>query len=450
MKDGNLSNAFNRFRHFRALVIGDFVLDAYTTGRVKRISPEAPVQVLEVLKQESRPGGAGNAALNLIALGGSVIAMGRIGSDEDGAVLKKRLSLAGADVRGLLVEPAYRTPVKTRFIADSQQLLRVDQEIISEIDPAIEKEIILQLETAIPAVEIVAISDYGKGFLSNRIIQEAIAIARRLSVSCIVDPKGTDFTKYRGASLLKPNLSEAYAAAKMPPSAPLESVAEQIFETTNVDRLLITRSEAGMTLFDREKGRSDFPVRSKEVKDVTGAGDTVLAMMSLGMASGLDLSLTLQLANIAAGLSIERLGCVQVRLSEVAERLLETDCESKIFDEVHTYALQQVLSDKLYTLLVLERAQAITKELMRTIQKLRQNKTRELILYIRDCHPEGEFVHLLSFMQDIKAIILQKESLKTLCDAIQPQEVFFFDGEKVKEAKDLLSLLLNSTHQLLV
>jgi len=440
----SLANAFNRIRPFRALVLGDLMLDTYTTGRVKRISPEAPVQVLEVLKQESRPGGAGNAVLNLVALGGVVIAMGRIGSDTEGNELKETLARAGADVRGLIVEPGYQTPVKNRLIADSQQLLRVDLEKISEIDPAVEEEAILQLKVLIPSVQVVAISDYGKGFLSNRLIQEAIAIARLANVPCIIDPKGVDFTKYRGAAILKPNLGEAYAAAKMPLSASLDAVAQQILDLADVDRLLITRSEAGMSLFDRAVGRSDFPVRSREVKDVTGAGDTVLAMISLGMANGLELPLSVQLANIAAGIAIERLGCVQVRLSEVAERLLETDCESKIFDEVHAYALQQVLADKRYALLILDKAQSMAGGLFRMIRRIGQNKGRELILYIRDSHPADEFVHLLSSMHDIKAIILQKENLKTLCEAIHPEEVFFVDGEQVKEAKDLLALLMNS------
>ena len=442
--DSSLAGVFNRFRPFRALVIGDLMLDTYTTGRVKRISPEAPVPVLEVLKQESRPGGAGNAILNLIALGGSVIAMGRIGADAEGGVLKRTLIEAGADVQGLLIENGYQTPVKTRLIGDSQQLLRVDLEKITDADPAIESKAILLLESLIPTVQVVAISDYGKGFLTLKFLQEAIAMANRANVPCIVDPKGSDFTKYRGATIIKPNLGEAYAAAKMPPNASLDAVARQILDLTDVEQLLITRSEAGISLFGRTGQQSDFPVRSREVKDVTGAGDTVLAMISLGLANGLDLPVAIQLANIAAGIAIERLGCVQIRLSEVAERLLETDGQNKVFDEGQTYALQQVLQDRRYALLVLDRAQSMTVGLCRTIRELALNKSRELVLYIRDSHPADEFVHLLSSLHDIKAIILQKESLKTLCEAIHPHEVFFVDGEQVKEAKDLLASLMNA------
>lgn len=420
------------------------MLDAYTTGRVKRISPEAPVPVMEVLKQESRPGGAGNAVLNLVALGGSVVAMGRIGSDAQGLELKEGLAKSGVDVQGLLIEPGYRTPVKNRLIADSQQLLRVDFETIEPLCADVENRAIAELEAIIPNVQVVAISDYGKGFLSNRLIAAAIAIAKQAGVSAIVDPKGTDFTKYRGATLIKPNLSEAYAAAKMPVGSSLDEVARQILQLASAEQLLITRSEAGMSLFDRAGNRSDFPVRSREVKDVTGAGDTVLAMISLGMAIGLELPLAAQLANVAAGIAIERLGCVQVHLSEVAERLLETDCETKIFDESQLYALKQVLKAKPYALLVLEKAQAMTGSLYRSIRKLSLNG-RELVLYVRDSQPDDDFIHLLSSLHDVKAIVLQKESLQHLCAEIHPQEVFYLEGEHATEGRDRLAALLDSS-----
>jgi len=371
--------------------------------------------------------------------------MGRIGSDAQGLELKEGLAKSGVDVQGLLIEPGYRTPVKNRLIADSQQLLRVDFETIQPLCSDVETKAIAQLETIIPNVQVVALSDYGKGFLSNRLISAAIEIAKQAGVSAIVDPKGTDFTKYRGATLIKPNLSEAYAAAKMPASASLDDVARQILVLAEADLLLITRSEAGMSLFDRAGNRSDFPVRSREVKDVTGAGDTVLAMISLGMAIGLELPLAAQLANVAAGIAIERLGCVQVQLSEVAERLLETDCETKIFDESQLYALKQVLKAKPYALLVLEKGQAMTGSLYRAIRKLSLTGGRELVLYVRDSHPDDDFIHLLSSLHDVKAIVLQKESLQHLCAAIHPQEVFYLEGEHATEGRDRLAALLDSS-----
>lgn len=442
-----LGLTFNRFQPFKTLVLGDFMLDSYTTGRVKRISPEAPVPVMEVLRQVSQPGGAGNVVLNLHALGSQIVAVGRIGPDSQGQELKALLSLEGVDCSALLVEPGYRTPVKNRLIADSQQLLRVDMETISPLQPALEEEMIQRLRILIPQVQIVALSDYGKGFLTNRLISAALKIAREAHIPAIVDPKGSDFTKYKGATVLKPNLSEAYAAAKMPSSSPLEDVAEQILSLAEVDLLLITRSEAGMSLFDPKGKRSDFPVRSREVKDVTGAGDTVLSMLCLALANGLDMAAAVQLANIAAGIAIERLGCAQVTLSELAQRLLETDSDTKIFDESHTYALHQVLKGKRYSLLVLQKGQEMSSILFRTIRKLANRDGFELIIYVRDSDPDDEFIHLLSSLQEVDYIILQTESLKNLCTAIHPDEIYQLEGEGVvqlDQAKDLIKSLMSS------
>ncbi|MBI5273091.1 MAG: D-glycero-beta-D-manno-heptose-7-phosphate kinase [Chlamydiia bacterium] len=317
----SLTNIMQECRPFKALVIGDFMMDAYVTGRVKRISPEAPVPILEVLHQRSRPGGAGNVVLNLLALGGSVIAVGRIGSDAQGEELRRSLQEKGADVEPLFVENEYQTPVKTRLIAESQQLLRIDREKVSAVSRVVANRACEKLEALIASVQVVAISDYAKGFLSNRLIEETIRIAKKYSVPVVIDPKGIDFTKYKGASILKPNLAEAYASVKAHSSTSLDEVARQIFKTASVDQLLVTRSEEGMSLFDQQGARIDFPVRTREVKDVTGAGDTVLAVISLAMANRLELPLAVQLANIAAGISVERLGCVQVGLSEIAERI---------------------------------------------------------------------------------------------------------------------------------
>ncbi len=441
-----LSKTFNRLQPFRSLVLGDFLLDTYTTGRVKRISPEAPVPVMEVLRQEARPGGAGNVVLNLRALGSQVLCVGRIGKDSHGQQLKELLSLDGIDCSSLLEERGYTTPVKNRLIADSQQLLRVDFETISPLDPSLEEQLLEQLKSLIPQVQIVAISDYGKGFLTNRLISSALEIAKKAGIPAIVDPKGTDFTKYRGASILKPNLSEAYAAAKMPPSTPLGKVAQEIFSHASIDLLLITRSEAGMSLFDPKGNRSDFPVVSKEVKDVTGAGDTVLATLCLSIANQLDLSSAVSLSNIAAGIAIERLGCVQVTLPELAKRLLREKNETKIFDEDHTYALKQVLQGKQYSLLVLSKGQQITHAFLRSIRKFAEKENHELIIYLEGSHPQDEFVRFLSSLNEVNYIVLQSESLKHLCEEIHPHEIYMLKGEEViqiDQAREVLHTLIN-------
>jgi D-beta-D-heptose 7-phosphate kinase/D-beta-D-heptose 1-phosphate adenosyltransferase len=438
----------NQLKPFNALVLGDFMLDTYTTGRVKRISPEAPVQVLEVSKVEARPGGAGNAVLNLLALGGNVFAIGRIGRDSEGEELRKKLQGGGAHLGALLVEEGYKTPVKNRLIADSQQLLRVDFETVSPLKKEVEEETIEQLAKLMPQVQVAAISDYGKGFLSKRILSEAIRLARLAGVPAIVDPKGIDFTKYRGCTLLKPNLSEAYAAAKMAPSSSLDDAAREIFAQAQVDSLLITRSEAGMSLFNPAGERADFPIQSKEVIDVTGAGDTVLAMMSCALANGLDLPSAIQLSNIAAGLNVERLGCVQITLPEIAGRLLELDCHTKVFDESHSFALKQILHSKVVALLVIEEGQEMSRALLRAIRRLSAREGCELVIYAQGALPQDEFVHLLSSLHEVKTIILQEKNLKALCNEIHPHEVFVFKGEKevqVDEAGLLLTSLLSSS-----
>lgn len=308
---------------FKALVVGDFMLDSYTTGRVKRISPEAPVPILEVMGQESRPGGAGNVALNLAALGGSVEVVGRIGADAEGESLQTLLATKQVGVDGFFHEPDYKTPVKNRLIADSQQLLRVDFEKVTPLPASVEAKILSFLQKKIPEMGVVAISDYGKGFLTPTLLTETIAIAQKASVPLIVDPKGMEFTKYRGAKIIKPNLGEAYAAAKLPLTASLDSVAEILLEMTKAELLLITRSEAGISLFEKRHAARHFPVRAKEVKDVTGAGDTVLAVIGAALANQIHIEEAIPLANAAASLSIERLGCVQVTPSEIFARLLE-------------------------------------------------------------------------------------------------------------------------------
>jgi len=432
-----LAKSFHSIKPFRALVLGDFVVDTYTSGKVKRISPEAPVQVLEVLRQESKPGGAGNAAKNIAAMGAHVTVMGRIGDDFEGRQLREELAKDGIDVSHLLALPSYRTPVKNRLIAESQQLLRVDFETITPLESTFEPEIIERLRHLIPTVQVVAISDYGKGFLTTPLLTAAIHIAKQAGIPLIVDPKGTDFSKYRGATVLKPNSSEAYAAAKLPTTAPLEHIAQTLLDTTQVDYLLITRSEAGISLFEPHGKRADFPVRSKEVKDVTGAGDTVLAALCLSLANGLDMASATQLANIAAGIAIERFGCVQVTLSEIAARLLPDDADSKVFDEHQTHLLAQILQKRSYALLILEKTQSITRALLQSIRHLAKD---ELLIHIADGTPQDDLVAFLSSLQEVRFL-----SLGPL-NAFQPRAIFKMeDGELQAAGTAILGDLLQQS-----
>src|SRR5271170_7527422 len=210
-----LSGMLSRFFPVSVLVIGDFMLDTYTTGKINRISPEAPVSVLHVQKEESRPGGAGNVALNLLSLGAKVYTVGRIGNDYAGDELKDALEKEGIDIEHLIFQKGYKTPVKNRLIADAQQVLRVDFETVTSLPEQLEEWIIERLSPLIDKVQIVAISDYGKGFLSRNLLQQVIQISNSKGIPVIVDPKGDDFSKYAGATVIKPNLQEVYIASKM-------------------------------------------------------------------------------------------------------------------------------------------------------------------------------------------------------------------------------------------
>ena len=437
-----LSGMLSRFTPVTVLVIGDFMLDTYTTGKINRISPEAPVSVLHVQKEESRPGGAGNVALNCISLGAKVITAGRIGNDYAGDELKDALESEGIDIEHLILQKGYKTPVKNRLIADAQQVLRVDFETVSALPEHLEMQIIERLSPLIDRVQIVAISDYGKGFLTRNLLKEIIAVCRSKGIAVIVDPKGEDFTKYSGATIIKPNLNEVYVAAKLTSVVPLEKIASSILETSGVDMLLVTRSEAGMSLFHKNGHALDFPVRSKEVKDVTGAGDTVLAMISVALANALDIKYGVQLANIAAGMAIERLGCARITLSEMAERLLEFDVENKIFDEEHLFALQQVLKGKRYNVLGVDSTSGMSTALFRSLRKLSPpNAEKKLIVYIRDNDPDEEFVSVLSSLSEVDFIVLKCESLKNLCEIIHPHQVYVMEEGKLVALDHATALL---------
>ena len=416
----------------KVLVIGDFMQDCYTRGKILRISPEAPVSVLQANSEETKPGGAGNVALNLSSLGAQITVVGRVGRDYAGEEIRTSLENEGVDVRGLFSQKRYKTPVKNRFIADSQQVLRVDFETLTSLTEDLEQEVIEKLPDLMDDCQIVAISDYGKRFLTHTLLGVVIEMAKTRHVPVIVDPKGVDFTKYRGATVIKPNLTEAYAAARLPQEVSLDEVSATILKTCGIDQLMITRSHEGISLFHRSGERFDFPVRSKEVKDVTGAGDTVLAMLSVALGNGLDIKYAAQLANIAAGMVIERIGCARINLSDMAERLMEFDVENKIFDGEHFFALQQSLQGKRCSVLSLESTHGMSTAVFKSLRKLAaKHSENKLIVYLRGHKPDREFISLLSSISDVDFVVVECASLKYLCDLIQPSEIYAIEDSKL-------------------
>ena len=431
-----LVGVLSHLQPFRVLVVGDFMLDRYTSGQVERISPEAPVPVLHVSEEHILPGGAGNVALNLASLGAQVQLLGRVGDDAPGAQLKKCLRELQINPDGLIVEPEYKTPIKNRLMAGGQQMLRIDFEQTHDFPP----KLLPPLHEHIDEVDLIAISDYNKGFLTPAMLEQIIQYGKQNNIPIIVDPKGIDFSKYRGATLIKPNKREAYLAAGCDCETSLETVADQLLTQTNANHILITRSGDGLSLFCSDRNHSHFPVRTREINDVTGAGDTVLAMLAMGMANQLDMAHAAQLANVAASIAVEKLGCARLSLSDIAERLLELDSSNKVFGEQHLYALKQVLTDQPFTVLGIDGDEGMTTVLLMNIHKL-SHPGQKLILYIRCETPDEDFIHLLTKLQEVDFIILKSESLIHLCNEIRPTRSYILENDTL-QSLDAISAIL--------
>lgn len=423
----------SRLNPAKILVIGDMLLDSYTIGKARRISPEAPVAVVNVQREEHRPGGAGNVILNLLSLGAQVVAIGRIGKDWAGQIFVNALEKEKVDVKMVVMQENYFTPVKNRIIADNQQIVRIDHEQIIPLSEALEQYIIDQLGYLLQDVKVIAISDYGKGFLTSSLLAALIQEAKQREIPVITDPKGHNFKKYAGTTIIKPNLSEAYAAANLPVGSPLEKVASNVLSQCQAELLMVTRSEAGISLFNDAGARFDFPVDAKEVKDVTGAGDTVLAMLAHAIANQLSYDEAAQLCNVAAGIAIEHVGCARISLSDLAFRLFEHNMSHKIFDQDHLFVLKEVLKRKSFSLLMLSHIDSLTPALFQTIKRITQEK-ESLLVYIDDIEPTETFLDMLSSLQEVSFIVLHLDSLKSLCQCAAPRSIYTFDAAEGKLA----------------
>ncbi len=303
------------FDKARVLVVGDVMLDRYWFGDVSRISPEAPVPVLKVNKVEERPGGAANVARNIAELGAHCTLLSVVGTDEAGDCLQRLLTDQGRVDALLHRDESFATIVKLRAIARQQQLLRID----FETPPSHE---VLQAKLAdfrskLPDCDVVLLSDYGKGGLTH--IAEMIQLARAAGKPVLVDPKGDDYERYRGATLLTPNRSEFRdVAGGWKGEAELNEKAQKLRAELGLEALLVTRSEEGMSLF-REQGILHEPTQAREVFDVSGAGDTVIATLAVMLASGADIEDAVRIANRAAGVVVAKLGTAVVSREEILE-----------------------------------------------------------------------------------------------------------------------------------
>ena len=329
-----VESLFQRASGLNCLVVGDLMLDEYLWGKTERISPEAPVQVVDILREDLRLGGAGNVANNLLALGCKVSVASVIGEDENGWALLKAFSREGVDTSAILQEPGRRTGRKTRVVAANQQIVRIDRESRDPLSSQFEQQLIAWLQQQISHFHVVLVSDYLKGVLTPAVLSAITVTASAAQVPVLVDPKGSDYRKYRGATCLTPNRKEAEAASgiAIKDTASLNLAAQSLMEQVELDNLLITRSEEGMSLFSNGGTSVHIPTVAREVFDVTGAGDTVLAMLACGLAGGLQLSDAARLANVAAGIAVGKLGTSIVTPDEIitAVALEHRDSDSKI------------------------------------------------------------------------------------------------------------------------
>lgn len=313
----------SKFNDCSVMAIGDLIIDEYIWGKVERISPEAPVQIVSVQSESYTLGGAGNVINNLRSLGARVFAFGVIGAGRYGELMRKKLEALGVDTAGVACEKNRPTTRKTRIIAASQQVLRIDRETCREISSSTFAELIQRIKAVIPAVDIVLISDYGKGVVSRSLFTEIVETARKAGKMTIADPKGIHFDKYNGATLLTPNLKEAALAAGIETVTPNTSIeaGRRLQETLKVENLLITCGKDGMVLFEKDKEPFKIRAEARQVFDVSGAGDTVLAVLGLAMAAGESLQEAALIANAAAGIVVGKVGTATVSPKELSDAI---------------------------------------------------------------------------------------------------------------------------------
>jgi D-glycero-beta-D-manno-heptose-7-phosphate kinase len=319
MNDLTPGELLDRFAGRRVLVVGDLMLDEYLWGEATRMSAEAPVPVIEVRERTFAAGGAANVAANVASLGGVAVLGGVVGDDAAGRCLVGLLREQGIDVRGVVAEGTRPTTAKVRLVARGQQVVRMDHEVRAAVPAAAEAALLCWLEMEIASCDACILSDYGKGAITARVAQTAIGLAQRRGIPVVVDPKGTDYGKYRGATVIKPNVFEVERLLKeeLTTLAELERAGARLVGLLDGTAVLITRGAEGMALFRAGAAAWHVPTAARQVYDVTGAGDTVVSALALGLAAGARLKPAIRLASRAAGLAVGRRGTAAVGLAEL-------------------------------------------------------------------------------------------------------------------------------------
>jgi len=317
-----MTGLFKKFRNTGVLVIGDLMVDQYVWGKVKRISPEAPVPVVEVTDENLLLGGAANVAHNILSLGGKVYVAGTVGSDDIGKIVVNKFRESGIGTDGIVIDRDRPTTVKTRVIAHSQQVVRFDKEIKSDISHATLSLVLDYVRECIPGIRGIIVSDYSKGMITKALIAKILDLSGP-RVFVAVDPKVGHFEYYRGVSLITPNIAEASSGSgiDIADEKSLVAAGKILLKKINCSALVITRGDEGMTLFERGGKITHIPTCAREVYDVSGAGDTVIAALTLAHSAGASLKDAAIIANHAAGVVVGKVGTAVVTQEEILESM---------------------------------------------------------------------------------------------------------------------------------
>ncbi|MDF2367351.1 D-glycero-beta-D-manno-heptose-7-phosphate kinase [Sneathiella sp.] len=321
-KSSALLDILGKAASIEALVIGDVMLDRFVYGSTTRISPEAPIPILSITHQSQMLGGAGNVVRNIASLGGKAQLISVVGEDPEGREIEQIFSTQGATTPHLVKSVGRPTTVKTRFIADGQQLLRSDHEATHQLQPQTAGNVLKTFQGAVKNADIIVLSDYAKGVLSDTVLRQVIAYAKEKDIPIIADPKSTDFSRYAGVTLLTPNRKEMIAASGMPcgTNYEVEQAARSILAKAGISAILVTRSEAGMSLITKDEAHH-IAAEAQEVFDVSGAGDSVIAALAIAFAAGASLADAARIANLAGGIAVSKSGTAAVTKAEIRQAL---------------------------------------------------------------------------------------------------------------------------------
>lgn len=335
----------HNIKDIKVLVFGDYMLDKYITGNVNRISPEAPVPVIEVNQKQSKLGGAGNVINNIVALGASVKIIGCVGDDIEGNFIIDCFNNNNVDISYLKKYRSLKTIVKTRVVSKNQQFLRLDEEIIEEIPNEYYEFLKHNVDEIFAEIDSLIISDYGKGSVSTKVAQFLITESNKRNIPIIVDPKGNDYTKYKGATLCTPNVKELSIVTnqKLNSEESILNAGIKLCNDINLKYLMLTRSEKGISLFENNrKSKADFPTVAKDVIDVTGAGDTVVATVAILIPLGFNMDEICRISNISASVVVSKFGASTVSLNELICSISNTGEFKLITPETASYLVKDL------------------------------------------------------------------------------------------------------------